>query len=87
MLPGICTECGVCDEGESFGENVVFEPPHIPAFEGHYRPNSTRAQRLRFRHACRSQSGWLAAGRWLLAGQQHSAGMLFRRSRAPPALP
>lgn len=48
---GICTECGVCDEGENFGENVVYEPPPIPAFEGHYRPNSTKAQRLRFRWA------------------------------------
>ncbi|KAL4447381.1 hypothetical protein ABPG77_007414 [Micractinium sp. CCAP 211/92] len=48
---GICTECGVCDEGENFGENVVYEPPPIPAFEGHYRPNSTKAQRLRFRFA------------------------------------
>lgn len=63
---GICTECGVCDDEEEaaqeggrdgssasrgFGRNVVYEPPPIPEFEGHYRPNSTRAQRLRFRCA------------------------------------
>ncbi|PSC72413.1 Radical SAM domain [Micractinium conductrix] len=48
---GICTECGVCDDGEHFGENVVHEPPPIPEFEGHYRPNATKAQRLRFRFA------------------------------------
>ena len=51
---GVCTECGVCDGGENFGENVVHPPPAIPAFEGHYRPNSTRAQRLRFRCAKRA---------------------------------
>ena len=38
-----------CAGGRGFGRNVVFEPPPIPAFEGHYRPNATRAQRLRFR--------------------------------------
>ncbi|KAI3428063.1 hypothetical protein D9Q98_006447 [Chlorella vulgaris] len=46
---GICSECGVCDDGEAFGQNVVYEPPPIPEFEGYYRPNSTRAQRLRFK--------------------------------------
>lgn len=44
---GLCSECGVC--GDEFGDNVVFEPPPVPEFKGHYRPNSTRAQRLRFR--------------------------------------
>ena len=46
---GLCSECGVC--GDEFGENVVFEPPPVPAFQGHYRPNSKKAQRLRFRFA------------------------------------
>lgn len=46
-----CSECGVCDEGENFGANVVHEPPPIPEFEGHYRPNTHKAQRLRFRYA------------------------------------
>ena len=45
---GICTECGVCGDDE-FGENVVYEPPPIPEFNGHYRPDATKAQRLRFR--------------------------------------
>ena len=46
---GLCSECGVC--GDDFGDNVVFEPPPVPAFVGHYRPDSTKAQRLRFRFA------------------------------------
>ena len=53
---GLCTECGVCEEGAGFGQNVVFEPPPIPPFEGHYSPNSTKAQRLRFR--CGRAFGW-----------------------------
>jgi hypothetical protein len=61
---GLCTECGVCDDGEAFGSNVVFEPPPIPEFEGHYRPNATRAQRLRFRHACGGAGVvWCSGGR------------------------
>ncbi|GAB4820873.1 hypothetical protein N2152v2_007919 [Parachlorella kessleri] len=48
---GLCSECGVCGEEEEggLGHNVVHEPPPIPEFEGHYRPNATKAQRLRFR--------------------------------------
>lgn len=46
---GLCSECGVC--GDEFGENIVFEPPPVPDFKGHYRPDATRAQRLRFRFA------------------------------------
>ena len=51
---GLCTECGVCDDeemegGGSFGKNVVYDPPPIPEFEGYYRPNAVKAQRLRFR--------------------------------------
>ncbi len=44
---GLCSECGVC--GEDMGENVVYEPPPIPKFEGIKRPDTTRAQRLRFK--------------------------------------
>lgn len=43
---GICTECGVC--GDEFGENVVAEVPPLPVFEGHYKPDGRRTQRLRF---------------------------------------
>jgi radical SAM family uncharacterized protein len=42
-----CSHCGVC--GTDFGHNVVVPPPPIPPFEGHFRPNQTRAQRLRVR--------------------------------------
>ena len=48
----MCEEEGE-DAGKGFGKNVVFEPPPIPAFEGHYRPDATRAQRLRFRFSKR----------------------------------
>lgn len=44
---GLCSECGVC--GDDFGDNVVYQPPPVPAFEGHAKPNAVRAQRLRFR--------------------------------------
>ena len=40
-----CSHCGVC--GVDFGHNVVVPPPAIPAFEGHFAPDQTRAQRLR----------------------------------------
>jgi radical SAM family uncharacterized protein/radical SAM-linked protein len=40
-----CSHCGVC--GPDFGHNVVIPPPPIPAFEGHFRPNQQRVQRLR----------------------------------------
>ncbi|MEO0457180.1 MAG: TIGR03936 family radical SAM-associated protein, partial [Cyanobacteria bacterium P01_A01_bin.114] len=42
-----CSHCGIC--GTDFGHNVVVPPPAIPAFEGHFKPNQTRAQRLRIR--------------------------------------
>lgn len=48
IAPEMSSECGVCDE---YGDNVVYEPPPIPEFEGHYRPNAVKAQRLRFRFA------------------------------------
>ncbi len=90
LLPGICTECGVCDDEEDgttaaseegssrgFGRNVVYEPPPIPEFEGHYRPNSTRAQRLRFRWVLRSFN-------WFLSALQGSTALPVRR--ADPAV-
>lgn len=42
-----CSACGIC--GDDFGHNVVFEPPAIPEFEGHFKPNSERVQRFRVR--------------------------------------
>eukprot|EP00892_Ulva_mutabilis_P006862 jgi/Ulvmu1/4548/UM002_0274.1 len=42
---GLCSKCGVC--GDDFGENVVAMPPPIPAFEGHYTPDTSRALRVR----------------------------------------
>jgi radical SAM family uncharacterized protein/radical SAM-linked protein len=40
-----CSHCGIC--GPDFGHNVVVPPPAIPSFEGHFKPNPTRVQRLR----------------------------------------
>ena len=40
-----CSHCGVC--GTDFGHNIVFKPPEIPQFEGHFKPNSERVQRFR----------------------------------------
>lgn len=40
-----CSHCGVC--GTDFGHNIVIEPPAIPQFAGHFKPNSTKVQRLR----------------------------------------
>ncbi|MEA5471069.1 TIGR03960 family B12-binding radical SAM protein [Spirulina sp. 06S082] len=40
-----CSSCGIC--GDDFGHNVVFEPPAIPEFKGHFKPNSERVQRFR----------------------------------------
>lgn len=42
---GLCSQCGVC--GDDFGENVVAPPPPIPAFAGHFTPNTTRQLRVR----------------------------------------
>jgi len=42
-----CSHCGIC--GPDFGHNVVVPPLAIPQFEGHFKPNQTRAQRLRIR--------------------------------------
>ncbi|MGB7087407.1 MAG: TIGR03960 family B12-binding radical SAM protein [Phormidesmis sp.] len=40
-----CSHCGIC--GPDFGHNIVVPPLEIPAFAGHFKPNQTRAQRLR----------------------------------------
>jgi len=40
-----CSHCGVC--GADFGHNVVIPPLPIPQFEGHFKPNQERVQRLR----------------------------------------
>ncbi|MEQ8962562.1 MAG: TIGR03960 family B12-binding radical SAM protein, partial [Coleofasciculus sp. C2-GNP5-27] len=40
-----CSHCGIC--GTDFGHNIVFEPPQIPEFTGHFQPNQHKAQRLR----------------------------------------
>ncbi|MEL6778810.1 MAG: TIGR03960 family B12-binding radical SAM protein [Cyanobacteria bacterium J06597_16] len=42
-----CSHCGIC--GPDFGHNVVVPPLEIPDFEGHFKPNQTRAQRLRIK--------------------------------------
>jgi radical SAM-linked protein len=40
-----CSHCGIC--GTDFGHNVVIEPPPIPEFVGHFKPNQEKVQRLR----------------------------------------
>ncbi|MBD1869692.1 TIGR03960 family B12-binding radical SAM protein [Cyanobacteria bacterium FACHB-471] len=40
-----CSHCGVC--GADFGHNVVIQPLPIPQFEGHFKPNQEKVQRLR----------------------------------------
>ena len=42
-----CSHCGIC--GPDFGHNIVVAPPAIPQFNGHFKPNQERAQRLRVR--------------------------------------
>ncbi|MGB3787995.1 MAG: TIGR03960 family B12-binding radical SAM protein [Phormidesmis sp.] len=42
-----CSHCGIC--GPDFGHNIVVAPPEIPQFNGHFKPNQERAQRLRVR--------------------------------------
>ena len=54
---GLCSECGVCDDGTSFGENVVVPPPPIPVFTaGAHVPDSAKAQRLRLRYSRRGDA-------------------------------
>ena len=40
-----CSHCGVC--GTDFGHNIVVEPPTIPKFEGHFKPNQDKEQKIR----------------------------------------
>ncbi len=42
-----CSHCGIC--GPDFGHNIVVPPLEIPEFDGHFKPNQTRAQRLRIK--------------------------------------
>lgn len=42
-----CSHCGIC--GPDFGHNIIVPPIEIPGFEGHFKPNQTRAQRLRIK--------------------------------------
>ena len=54
---GVCSECGVCDDGEHFGSNVVVTPPPIPEFTaGSHVPDSAKAQRLRFVYSRRGDA-------------------------------
>ncbi len=40
-----CSHCGVC--GTDFGHNIVVESPAIPKFEGHFKPNQNKEQKIR----------------------------------------
>jgi radical SAM family uncharacterized protein/radical SAM-linked protein len=42
-----CSHCGIC--GPDFGHNIVVPPLEIPSFAGHFKPDQTRAQRLRIK--------------------------------------
>jgi len=53
-----CSECGVC--GSARGNNVVSEPPPIPAFEGNWRPDTTKANTLRLALAKRGDASLLS---------------------------
>ena len=40
-----CSHCGIC--GTDFGHNIVVPAPPIPNFEGHFKPEINREQRIR----------------------------------------
>lgn len=40
-----CSHCGVC--GVDFGHNIIAPVPSIPVFDGDFKPNTNRVQRLR----------------------------------------
>ncbi len=40
-----CSHCGIC--GTDFGHNIVVEAPEIPKFEGHFKPNQNKEQKIR----------------------------------------
>ncbi|GJP85246.1 hypothetical protein CLOP_g15369 [Closterium sp. NIES-67] len=45
----VCSKCGVCEE--DFGENVVAAIPPVPDYDGEFKPNRKRVQRVRVRFA------------------------------------
>eukprot|EP00899_Mesostigma_viride_P027003 jgi/Mesvir1/7488/Mv19249-RA.1 len=73
---GLCSECGVC--GDEFGDNVVAEVPPLPEFEGHFKPDQRRAQRIRVTFAKRGTMAYI--GHLDLA-------TLFERAMRRAALP
>ncbi|GIL66252.1 hypothetical protein Vafri_19868 [Volvox africanus] len=46
---GLCSECGVCEEGAGFGANLVAPAPPIPKLQENYKPRTAKVQRLRLR--------------------------------------
>ena len=40
-----CSHCGIC--GTDFGHNIVVTAPPIPEFEGHFKPDTHKEQRIR----------------------------------------
>jgi radical SAM family uncharacterized protein/radical SAM-linked protein len=44
-----CSHCGVCSV--DFGHNIVVPPLPIPPFQGHFKPNTDRVQRIRIWHS------------------------------------
>lgn len=53
-----CSECGVC--GSERGNNVVVDPPPIPAYAGDWRPDTTKATTLRLTLAKRGDASLLS---------------------------
>ena len=45
----VCSECGVC--GDDFGDNVVVEPPPLPAFDGTCEKDIAKTQKVRIKFA------------------------------------
>ncbi|MGC9502617.1 TIGR03960 family B12-binding radical SAM protein [Baaleninema sp.] len=66
-----CSHCGVCTP--DFGHNIVVPPPPIPEFEGHFKPNTQRVQRMRL---------WMGKlGSMALIGHLDFAKLLDRAAR------
>jgi len=53
-----CSHCGIC--GTDFGHNIVVKPPEIPKFEGHFKPNQNKAQKLRMWFGKRDEMGLIS---------------------------
>lgn len=53
-----CSECGVC--GSERGNNVVVEPPPIPAYAGDWRPDTTKVTTLRLTMAKLGDASFLS---------------------------